>query len=479
MRSIWRTLDRATGPRHRRAVRRRGRRRAVVRRDRRRRRPAAGPCGDVAAWSSPAAPQFLAVGLVAAGGSPVAAMLAGLLLNARHLPFGLAVGDVLGGGWPAPAGRQPHADRRDGRVRARPATTRRRRRARVLAHRRRALRHAGTSARCVGALRRHRGRRPRPSAWTRRSRRRCWRWSCRRCATDRPCGWPSSGPWSRWPRRRSCRPVCRCCSALLGLVFALPRRLARPSRRRSERRRELVAIVVLPPAPTRSASPDPSCAAGSPCPSRQALPDPRAPSRCSPRSSARRADRRHRVRRHRAPRGRRRRRRPGLAETAVRRGRGRRRAHRRPAQAGRNPVTTVEGMPEFAYSPLLPLGPDATEYRLVTSDGIGRDGRFLTVDPEALTRLTDEAMHDIAHFLRPAHLAQLRSIIDDPEASPQRPVRRAGPAAQRQHRGRRRAADVPGHRHRDRHGQARPARAHRRRATRRRSPAASSTRTPG
>ncbi|MEV8514474.1 fumarate hydratase [Dactylosporangium sp. NPDC051484] len=74
-------------------------------------------------------------------------------------------------------------------------------------------------------------------------------------------------------------------------------------------------------------------------------------------------------------------------------------------------------MPEFAFSPLLPLGPDTTEYRLVTSDGIGRDGRFLTVEPEALTRLTDEAMHDIAHFLRPAHLTQLRSIIDDPLAS--------------------------------------------------------------
>ncbi|MER7273561.1 fumarate hydratase [Dactylosporangium sp. NPDC000244] len=75
-------------------------------------------------------------------------------------------------------------------------------------------------------------------------------------------------------------------------------------------------------------------------------------------------------------------------------------------------------MPDFAFSPLLPLGPDTTEYRLVTSDGIGRDGRFLTVEPEALTRLTDEAMHDIAHFLRPAHLTQLRSIIDDPLASP-------------------------------------------------------------
>ncbi|MCG8922772.1 AzlC family ABC transporter permease [Lentzea sp. CC55] len=43
--------------------------------------------------------QFMAVGIVASGGSPAAAVLAGLVLNARHLPFGLAVGDVLGNGW--------------------------------------------------------------------------------------------------------------------------------------------------------------------------------------------------------------------------------------------------------------------------------------------------------------------------------------------------------------------------------------------
>jgi len=44
--------------------------------------------------------QFVAVGVVAAGGSPVAAVFAGLLLNARHLPFGLAVADVVGRRWP-------------------------------------------------------------------------------------------------------------------------------------------------------------------------------------------------------------------------------------------------------------------------------------------------------------------------------------------------------------------------------------------
>mgnify|MGYP001278380781 CR=1 FL=1 len=79
--------------------------------------------------------------------------------------------------------------------------------------------------------------------------------------------------------------------------------------------------------------------------------------------------------------------------------------------------------PEFSYTPMLPHGADTTEYRLVTDDGIdvvrGPGGRnFLTVAPEALTALTAEAMHDIAHFLRPAHLAQLRAIVDDPAASP-------------------------------------------------------------
>jgi predicted branched-subunit amino acid permease len=45
--------------------------------------------------------QFLVVAVVAAGGSLVAAVAAGLLLNARHLPFGLAIGDTVGRSWPA------------------------------------------------------------------------------------------------------------------------------------------------------------------------------------------------------------------------------------------------------------------------------------------------------------------------------------------------------------------------------------------
>jgi fumarate hydratase class I len=76
---------------------------------------------------------------------------------------------------------------------------------------------------------------------------------------------------------------------------------------------------------------------------------------------------------------------------------------------------------EFRYSDLLPTGKDNTPYRLITKEGVSTfeaDGKtFLKVAPEALQRLTAEAMRDIAHYLRPAHLTQLRKIIDDPEAS--------------------------------------------------------------
>ncbi|MCW2915975.1 MAG: hydro-lyase, Fe-S type, tartrate/fumarate subfamily, beta subunit [Actinomycetia bacterium] len=79
-------------------------------------------------------------------------------------------------------------------------------------------------------------------------------------------------------------------------------------------------------------------------------------------------------------------------------------------------------MPEFAYTDLLPLGQDDAEYRLLTTEGVSTleaGGRtFLQVEPEALRLLTETAIHDISHLLRPAHLAQLRKILDDPEASP-------------------------------------------------------------
>jgi fumarate hydratase class I len=76
---------------------------------------------------------------------------------------------------------------------------------------------------------------------------------------------------------------------------------------------------------------------------------------------------------------------------------------------------------DFSYSDLLPLGQDDTEYRLLTTEGVSTftagDRTFLQVDPAVLQQLTAEAMHDISHYLRTAHLTQLRRIIDDPEAS--------------------------------------------------------------
>src|SRR6185437_13533845 len=79
-------------------------------------------------------------------------------------------------------------------------------------------------------------------------------------------------------------------------------------------------------------------------------------------------------------------------------------------------------MPEFNYADLLPLGQDGTTYRQLAREGVasrnsfGRN--FLEIEPQLLTDLTAAAMHDIAHLLRPAHLRQLRSILDDPSGSP-------------------------------------------------------------
>ncbi|TSA52634.1 MAG: fumarate hydratase, partial [Actinobacteria bacterium] len=79
-------------------------------------------------------------------------------------------------------------------------------------------------------------------------------------------------------------------------------------------------------------------------------------------------------------------------------------------------------LPEpFAYSELLPLGPDTTEYRLLTTQGVSTfstsEGTFLKVSREAITLLTEHAMHDIAHLLRTSHLQQLANILKDPDAS--------------------------------------------------------------
>jgi fumarate hydratase class I len=96
-------------------------------------------------------------------------------------------------------------------------------------------------------------------------------------------------------------------------------------------------------------------------------------------------------------------------------------AHVRPTRQ-RGAVCGRFVMPDFEFQEILPLGKDETPYRLLTRDHVSTfeaGGKsFLKVEPEALSLITREAMRDIAHLLRPGHLAQLRKILDDAEASP-------------------------------------------------------------
>jgi fumarate hydratase class I len=76
---------------------------------------------------------------------------------------------------------------------------------------------------------------------------------------------------------------------------------------------------------------------------------------------------------------------------------------------------------EFSYQPLFEFGPDETPYRKLSTEGVemvtlnGRD--FLQIQPSVLRLLAHQAFDDVAHLLRPSHLAQLKRILDDPEAS--------------------------------------------------------------
>jgi fumarate hydratase class I len=85
------------------------------------------------------------------------------------------------------------------------------------------------------------------------------------------------------------------------------------------------------------------------------------------------------------------------------------------------PITTPAAIPPYHHTPLFPLGPDTTSYRKVTSEGVrvetvmGKE--VVVVSYEALRALAEAAYTDINHLLRPAHLKQLRKILDDPEAS--------------------------------------------------------------
>jgi fumarate hydratase class I len=78
-------------------------------------------------------------------------------------------------------------------------------------------------------------------------------------------------------------------------------------------------------------------------------------------------------------------------------------------------------MDGFIYEPMFPLGPDTTEYRLLTKDHV-RVKEFegkpvLMIEPQALALIADQAFKDVAHLHRPEHLKNLRKVMDDPESS--------------------------------------------------------------
>src|SRR5580658_7817677 len=78
-------------------------------------------------------------------------------------------------------------------------------------------------------------------------------------------------------------------------------------------------------------------------------------------------------------------------------------------------------MPDFRYQELFELGEDPTPYRLLTRDFVRMEkmeGReLLVVEREGLARLSQAALRDVNFLFRPGHLAKLRGILEDPEAS--------------------------------------------------------------
>src|SRR5699024_2948073 len=98
------------------------------------------------------------------------------------------------------------------------------------------------------------------------------------------------------------------------------------------------------------------------------------------------------------------------------------------------PAATIAGgtasarddeQPDFAYSPLLPIDGQGPSMRRLDIGGVettvaevaGTSRTFLTVAPQTLADLAEVAFTEVSHYLRTDHLASLRSIIDDPEAS--------------------------------------------------------------
>ena len=82
---------------------------------------------------------------------------------------------------------------------------------------------------------------------------------------------------------------------------------------------------------------------------------------------------------------------------------------------------TKSPLPPYHHTSLFPLGPDKTRYRKITADGVKVEKvmgeEVVTVSREAIRALAEAAFIDINHLLRPAHLKQLRAILDDPQAT--------------------------------------------------------------
>jgi fumarate hydratase, class I len=86
-----------------------------------------------------------------------------------------------------------------------------------------------------------------------------------------------------------------------------------------------------------------------------------------------------------------------------------------------NAPLTEHPTPPYKHTPLFPLGKDETPYRKISSDGVRVEKvlgeEVLAVPRAAIRALAEAAFTDINHLLRPAHLASLKAIVEDPEAS--------------------------------------------------------------
>jgi fumarate hydratase class I len=86
-----------------------------------------------------------------------------------------------------------------------------------------------------------------------------------------------------------------------------------------------------------------------------------------------------------------------------------------------NAPLTSHPVPPYRHTSLFPLGKDTTSYRKLTADGVQvekfGDREVVVVSREAMRALSEAAFTDINHLLRPAHLASLKSIVEDPEAT--------------------------------------------------------------